>query len=87
MSFEVDHKLLALIVAWTAAIVSGIRVRMPKLDGGWVVALTVAAAIISSLMFLAEGIPDWARYALLGFSGAIGGVSFTDRIIDRSRKV
>jgi hypothetical protein len=82
----IDYSTLALVVAWTAGIVAGIRARLPKLDGWWVIAVTVIAATIASVIFLVEEIPPWVRYALLGFSGAIGGVSLTDRLVDRAKK-
>jgi hypothetical protein len=36
-------------------------------------------------MFLAD-MPDWVRYALLGFSGAIGGVSLADRFLKKRKE-
>jgi hypothetical protein len=80
---DIDFALVAAITAWTTAIVAGIRARLPAIDGYWVVLLTAIAALISSFMILATGLPGWVRYALLAWSGAIGGVSVVDRFIKK----
>jgi len=80
MPNNIDSVTLALIATWTTAIVAGVRVRVPKIDGAWVLLVAVAAAIMSSAMFLAP-MPEWVRYALLGVSGSIGGMSLADRFV------
>lgn len=82
-SLQIDYTTVGMIVTWTTAIVAGLRSRVPRIDGPWVVLVTMLAATVASLMFLAPGIPDWVRYALMGWSGAIGGVSLADRFMDK----
>lgn len=84
MPEEIDSTTVALVVAWTTAMVAGFRTRVPEIDGHWVVLLVGACAMIASMMFLAP-MPEWIRYALLGFSGAIGGVSLADRFIQKGK--
>lgn len=81
----IDSTTVALIVTWTTAMVAGFRARVPGIDGHWVVLLVAICATIASAMFLAP-MPDWVRYSLLGFSGAIGGVSLADRFIKKSKE-
>lgn len=75
----VDLLAASVYAAWTIAIVSGVRARVPAIDGGWV--LLVSAGAASLVAAIACG-PDWwmaLRYAGLAWVGAIGGVSFMDR--------
>lgn len=84
MPETIDAITLTLIATWTTAIVAGIRVRVPEVDGIWVLLVTVIAAAMASAMFLAP-MPDWVRYALLGISGSIGGMSLADRFISKAK--
>ena len=81
---DIDYATIAMIVTWTTAIIAGVRARVPKIDGIWVVIATAVAATVASAMFLAP-MPDWIRYALMGWSGAIGGVSLADRFISKKK--
>ena len=84
MPETIDSMTVALIVAWTTAMVAGFRSRIPAIDGHWVVLVVAGCALVASSMFLAP-MPEWVRYALLGFSGAIGGVSLADRFMQKSK--
>jgi hypothetical protein len=83
MEITLDYEVVGLITTYTAALVAGIRAQTPKIDGPWVILLTLVCGFISAIMLTAAWLPTEVRYGLLAVTGAIGGVSLLDRTIAR----
>ncbi|MHC4617160.1 MAG: hypothetical protein ACYTEQ_05335 [Planctomycetota bacterium] len=86
MNVHVDLTTASVVIAWTVAVVSGIRKNIPKIDGRWVALITLPVAMLITFGIVNEA-DIWmlTRYAILGWAGAVGGVSFVDRVSEKVR--
>lgn len=82
---DIDYEAAALVVAWTVAFVAGVRARVPRINGWLVLPVALVGALLCSAVLLHPALPPWVRYGFLGLVGAVGGVSFKDRLIGKIR--
>jgi hypothetical protein len=80
----IDIQTAALLTAWTIALVSAIRKMEPRIDGLWVLLAAALCASVSSAAYCAPDWPNALRLAAMAWIGAVGGVQFLDRVLDRT---
>ena len=79
----IDLVAVAVLSAWVIALVAAIRKLDARIDGLWVLLVALLCALASSFAWYGGQWQDALRYALLAWIGAVGGVRFADRALDR----
>ena len=82
----IDIVTVAILSAWVVALVAAIRKLDKRIDGLWVLLVALGCALASAFAWYGAQWQDALRYALLAWIGAVGGVRFVDRAIDRVGK-
>ena len=82
----IDIVTVAILSAWVVALVAAIRKLDKRIDGLWVLLVALGCSLASSFAWYGVQWQDALRYALLAWIGAVGGVRFVDRAIDRVGK-
>lgn len=82
----IDIVTVTILAAWVVALVAAIRKLDKRIDGLWVLAVALACALVSAFAWYGAQWQDAIRYAGLAWIGAVGGVRFVDRAIDRVGK-
>lgn len=83
---NIDYTTIGITSAYVIAVVAGVRKVWPKIDGPWVIAASAVVSVLMSICYY----PDIAKalvYSTLSFLGAVGGVTFADRVATKSRTV
>ena len=86
VTMGIDIVTVAILSAWVVALVAAIRKLDKRIDGLWVLLVALGCALASAFAWYGAQWQDALRYALLAWIGAVGGVRFVDRAIDRVGK-